>query len=248
MLRRLLLLLLVLPLGAQALKLDGGAAPMNNIFKRIKPAFEKASGITLELKESGPEGALMSLSKGEVDAAAAGLTPESWFELMAQKGFQGLDPKGYRAETIGFDKINVLMHGDLPILSLDKAQLKAVFTGQAGSWKEVGGPDLPITLVLGKGLSGTNKVFQEQMLDKAPYSPKAKWVEATPDVQAAIASTPGAVGIGPLATLQDMKLASPATPEVGRPITLLTKGTELTPAMRKLLEFIKGEGKALISK
>lgn len=250
MLRKLLLLMLVFPLGAQAptLRIDGGSAPMNNIFKRIKPAFEKAHGITLELKESGPEGALLGLQKGEADVATAGLTPESWFELMAQKGIKGLDPKDFRAETIGFDKINVLVHGGLPILTLDKAQLKAVFTGQASNWKEIGGPDLPILLVLGKGMSGTNKVFQAQIMDMAPYSSKAKWVDTTPEVQAAIASNPGAVGIGPIASLRDMKLLSPVTPEVGRPITMLTKGGDLAPPTRKLLEFIRGDGKSLISK
>lgn len=250
MLRKLVLLMLVLPLGAQAptLRIDGGSAPMNNIFKRIKPAFEKVHGITLELKESGPEGALLGLQKGEADIATAGLSPDSWFELMAQKGIQGLDPKEFRAETIGFDKINVLVHGGLAILSLDKAQLKAVFTGQAQSWKEIGGPDLPILVVLGKGMAGTNKVFQAQIMDLTPYSPKAKWVDTTPEVQAAVASTPGAVGIGPLASLRDMKLLSPVTPEVGRPITMLTKGGELSPQARKLLDFIRGEGKTLISK
>lgn len=247
MLKLMLCFLLLAPLSAQTLKIDGGAAPMNNIFKKVKVAFEKASGMTLELKESGPEGSLASLNKGEVDAAAAGLTPGSWFELMTQKGFTGLDPKAFHSETIGFDKINVLMHADLVILSLDKPQLKALFTGATRNWKDLGGPDLPVVLVLGKGLSGTNKVFQEQMMDKVAYRADATWVETTPEIQAAIASTPGAVGIGPIATLQDIKLASPVTPEVGRPITLMTKG-QPSPALQKLLAFIKGEGSALIAK
>ena len=148
---------------------------------------------------------------------------------------------------IGFDKINVFLHGDLMFMEFDKAQLKALFTGRTANWKELGGPDLPVVVVLGDKVSGTNKVFQEQILAGASFSPGVRWVGTTPDVLHTLSSTPGSIGIGPLSALMALKLTSPVTPEVGRPITLLTKG-EPGPALKKLLAFAEGEGKALTAK
>lgn len=241
------LVLWTLQLGAQAIRIDGGAAPMENIFKRIKPAFEAKSGFLLDLCENGPELALLALHRGEVDAAAAGLSPESWFELMASKGHAGVVPGAFQARRIGFDKINVFLHGDLVFLELDKAQLKALFTGKTTNWKELGGPDLPVVVVLGDKVPGTNKTFQEQMLDRAPYTPQVRWVATTPDIIRTLASTPGSIGIGPLSALMAQKLTSPVTPEVGRPITLLTKG-DPGPRLKTLLAFVEGEGKSMTAK
>jgi phosphate transport system substrate-binding protein len=243
----LILFFWMLPVGAQVIRIDGGAAPMENIFKRIQPAFEAKSGLRLDLRENGPELALLALQKGEVDAASAGLSPESWFELMASKGHVGITAAAFQARRIGFDKINVFLHSDIVFVELDKAQLKGLFTGKTTNWKELGGPDLPVLVVLGEKVPGTNKVFQEQMMDRAPYSPNARWVGATPEVIRTLVNTPGAIGIGPLSALMAQKLNSPVTPEVGRPITLLTKGEPSTD-VKKMLEFAGGEGKSLIAK
>jgi phosphate transport system substrate-binding protein len=246
--RRLILFaLLAGQLGAQVLRIDGGAAPIENIFKPVKAAFESRLAIRLELRDNGPELALLALQKGEVQAAAAGLGPAAWYELMAAKGHPELKPGTFTARQLGFDKINVFLNGSLELFELDKAQLKGLFTGRITNWKEVGGPDLPVVVVLGDKMPGTNKVFQEQVLDNAAFAPGAKWVGAVPEVIAALAATPGAVGIGPLSALKAQKLTSPSTPEVGRPITLFTKGAPGAD-LQKLLAFLEGEGKALIAK
>jgi phosphate transport system substrate-binding protein len=243
----LLAVLFAANLAAQVVRIDGGAAPMENIFKPVKAAFEARQGITLDLRENGPELALLALEKGEVDAAAAGLSPESWYELMAAKGHRAIQPGAFTARRIGFDKINVFLHGDLVLFELDRAQLKGLFTGRITNWREVGGPDLKVVVVLGDKVPGTNKVFQEQVMDKEPFAPGAVRTGATPEVIAALAATPGSIGLGPLSALKAQKLTSPSTPEVGRPITLFTKGAP-GPALQKLLAFLEGDGKALVAK
>lgn len=242
-----LVLSLALQLGAQTLRIDGGAAPMQNIFRPIKAAFEKSSGIRLELRENGPEVALLALAKGEVDAAAGGMTLASWFALMAERGHPGLQPKDFQARQIGVDRINVFLNGDLVILDLDKAQLKAAFTGRVGNWKALGGPDLAIVVILGSKVPGTNKVFQEQILDGEPFAAKARVVGDASSVLAALDATPGAIGIGPQSALLGQKLTSPVTPTVGRPVFLLSRG-EPGEALKQLLAFAEGEGKALTAR
>jgi len=74
--------------------------------------------------------------------------------------------------------------------------------------------------------------------------PKLAWKELQQD-EVEAATGPGAVGIGPLAVAND-GVHAPTTPEIARPITLLTLGAP-SPGVRKLLDFIKGEGQQYIA-
>ncbi len=53
------------------------------------------------------------------------------------------------------------------VKSLSKDQLKGIFTGQTTNWKDVGGPDLPITIISRPATSGTRALFEKFALDGA---------------------------------------------------------------------------------
>jgi phosphate transport system substrate-binding protein len=52
------------------------------------------------------------------------------------------------------------------------------------------------------------------------------------------------VCLGPASSV-DGSINAPEIPEIGRPITLITKG-EPSPGIVKMLEYIRGDGKKLI--
>ncbi|HAS84398.1 MAG TPA: phosphate ABC transporter substrate-binding protein, partial [Verrucomicrobia bacterium] len=128
------------------------------------------------------------------------------------------------------------------IKSLSKEQLKGIFTGKITQWKEVGGPDLRIVVVFPTKMTGTNKLWQEKIMDgEAWISTNRQEVGDAPELRKKIAGTAGAVGAGPLAAQDEASLHSPETPEVGRPVTALTKGAP-SANVQKLFDFIAGEG------
>lgn len=226
---------------AEEVRVGAGAAPTENILKPIKAPFEKATGITMGIFSSGPKNAFIDLEKGAVDAAAAGLSLSDWMTLLKKEGIAVADPKAYRSVVIGKDKVIVLTHKSNPVKSLSKEQLKAIFSGKAANWKEVGGNDASILIVWGKLTQGTNSMFVKNILDGA--EPIKEVLEATTaeDVKNAVESNPEAIGIGPLA-VAGPTLNIPATPELSRPITLLTKGAP-KPVVQKLIDFIANGGK-----
>lgn len=234
-------------LGAEEIKVGGGSAPMENIFKKIEEPFEKATGIQLTLTSEGPDLAFLNVEKGVVNVAAAGLSFESWLDLMKQKGHEIPNPKEYKYRVIGRDKIQVLTHkGVAAVKSLSKDQLKAIFTGKTTNWKEVNGPDLAIVVVFPTKMTGTNKLWQEKIMDGVEWSAANRQdVADAPELKKKVAGTPGAVGAAPLAIEDQTSLHSPETPEVGRPITALTKGAP-SANVQKLFDFIAGEGQKYI--
>ena len=76
----------------EELKIGAGAAPVENVLKPVREAFEKATGIRLSVTPSGPKVALMDLERGTVDAAAAGLTLPDWMALSITLSSRFLNP------------------------------------------------------------------------------------------------------------------------------------------------------------
>ncbi len=232
---------LAAPGWAEEVKVGAGAAPSENVFKKIKEPMEKDIGLKLALIDSGPYEALIALDKGEVEAASGGVPFGEWMTMMETKGYQIPDKNAYKYRVIGKDIIKVIVHKGVGVKELSKDQLKGLFTGKIANWKEVGGPDQAVAVVWGTKIPGTHAVFQKQTMDGEPYTKNVQEATNAPDVKEKVKATPGAVGLAPV-TLVDDSVLVPKIPEVGRPITLITRG-EPSPVIVKMLEYLQGPGK-----
>lgn len=243
-----MIMIMIMVLGTYALgseiKIGAGAAPVENILKPVKEPFEKATGIKLTIIPSGPKNALIDLDRGLTDAAAAGLTLQDWMDLMEKDGAKVKDMASLQQITIGKDMIVVIHHKNNPVSKLSQEQLKGIFSGKITNWKDAGGKDMPITVVWGKLIPGTNSLFERRILDG--NTPKGNILEATTadDIKQKVTSNPGAIGIGPSGIVDDT-VKSPETPEISRPIIMITKGNP-SPNTLKLVDYIKGEGQRYI--
>lgn len=238
------LLTAVTPAVAGGIKIGAGAAPTENVLKPLKTAFEQKQHIDLSIIASGPKQAFIDLERGSVDAAAAGLSFDDWLALLKKEGVAVADPSAYTPAVIGKDKIIVIVHKDNPVARLSREQLTGIFTGKLNNWKEVGGNDAPILIVWGSLTQGTNSMFVKNIMGGA--KPTSEVINATTaeDIRQNIAVNPEAIGIGPQAILNNT-VRAPETPELARPITLITKGAP-SALVKKLIEFIATDGSSLV--
>lgn len=230
--------------GAEELKIGAGAAPTENILKPLKAGFEKASGISLNVLSNGPKQAFIELEKGTVDAAAAGLAMGDWWALLKKEGVPVTNEAAYQSQVIGKDRVVVLTHKDNQIASLSKEQLVGIFSGKIQNWKEVGGKDMPVLIVWGSLIPGTNAMFTKVALGGATVTKEVLDATTAEDVKEKIKANPEAVGIGPAAVV-DASVHSPKSPEVARDITILTKGAP-SANVQKFLDYLKGDGAKLV--
>jgi phosphate transport system substrate-binding protein len=231
---------------AEEVKIGAGAAPTENIFNKIKEPFQKATGITLTIVDTGPSQALKDLDSGAVEAASGGITFGDWMDMMAKEGYTISDKSVYKNRVIGKDIVKVFTNKAVTVANLSKEQLAAIFTGKTKNWSEVGGPSIPIVVILGTKIPGTQSVFQKQAMDGADYLTGAMNGTTAQDLKEKVKATAGAVCLGPM-TLADASVNVPAIPEIGRPITLITKGAP-GAGLQKVVDFINGEGKQYIAK
>lgn len=224
----------------EEIKAGGGGAPIDGYLKPVKEAFENSSGIKLNLNFSSATVAFKQLTAGELDLSTAGLAYEDLLKTAKKESIEVADPGAYVATTIGASKIYTVGNKDNPVKSLSLEQLKGIFTGKIGNWKEVGGNDAPILVVLSSINPATNAAYRKLALGDAPFTADVVDAGRFEDVREKVAANPEAIAFGPV-TMLDASIKALQTPEVSRPVIVITKGAP-APKVQKLISFIKGEG------
>lgn len=107
------------------------------------------------------------------------------------------------AITIAFDAIVLIVNSRNPVSAVSREQAQRVFTGGIRNWRELGGPDMPITVVTREEGSGTRVSFEEKMMtEKRPgaepvvrhFAPDALVQDSNGAVREIVATDPAAIG------------------------------------------------------
>lgn len=226
---------------ADVIKAGGGGTPIDGILKPVKEPFEKATGHTLQLVFSSATLSFKQLLAGEVDIATAGLSYEDYLAALKKENIEVANPADYVATVVGHGKIYTVVHKSNPVSKLSKEQLTGIFTGKIANWKEVGGNDAPIIVVLSNINPATNSAFRKLAMNNEPFTKEVLDAGRFEDLRDKISANPEAIGFGPGTMLNDT-IKTVETPEFSRPVIFVTKGKP-SPKVQKLLDFIQGDGK-----
>lgn len=237
---------LAAPAAAAEIKVGGGGAAMSTVFTPVAEPFEKATGIHLVPLQSTPKDGFVAMLKGEVQAAAAAVPIESMIKGAEADGVK-VDPASLKIESVASNRTVLLVHKDNPVSKLDKAQIKGIFTGKIANWKEVGGKDMAILVVWGKNTPGQNAQLVKTMLDGEAVTKEILESGNYAKVRSDVAANAEAVGIDPLGMVDATVKAVETDPAMTSPIIVVTKG-EPSAEVRKLIDFIKGDGSKFVRK
>lgn len=112
-----------------------GSSTVAPLALEMAKRFEKQNpGVRIDVQSGGSSRGIADARSG---AAQIGLVSRA---LKAEE-------RDLVAHTVALDGISLILHRSNPVASLSDAQIKAIYTGQVRNWREVGGPDLPITVV-----------------------------------------------------------------------------------------------------
>lgn len=98
------------------------------------------------------------------------------------------------ATTVAIDGLAVAVHPSVTVANLTLAQLRSVYSGAVTNWRDVGGPDLPVYLVVRDPISGTAGAWASLVMNGMPIAMGAHSVADATGVAPAVAMNPGAVG------------------------------------------------------
>jgi phosphate transport system substrate-binding protein len=229
---------------AETLEMSGGTVPYKAGVEPKLEAIKQATGVEVKFSGVGTGNGMVALLEGKVPVAAVGdvlhEAIEAAKDAAKNQGKEIKVPANLVFAPIGFDEMQVIVHKSNPVTALTKTQLKDIATGKIANWKAVGGPDLPIKLIVTKPGLAPGIFFQKVIMDGAPYMDGYTPVQSPKEVITWVSRSPG--GIGGAATVHlevdpgDTKVIK--APPLARPLGLVTIG-EPTGAAKKVIDFVK---------
>ena len=151
--------------------------------------MEENPGAIVEVQGGGSSVGITQVKEGVVDIGMSSRDVKS-----------EENPDGSLVPTrIALDIIDIIVNPKVAVDNLTTEQVKDIFTGKITNWKDVGGADVPIVVVVRDKASGTREMFDEKALGSkkdAPVEPVASAIECNANglVRETVASKDGAIG------------------------------------------------------
>ncbi|MEE4356205.1 MAG: phosphate ABC transporter substrate-binding protein [Desulfococcaceae bacterium] len=95
---------------------------------------------------------------------------------------------------VAYDCIIPVVHPSNSVSNLSMDQLKDIYMGKISNWKDVGGPDMKITVISRDTSSGTYEVWEERVMKKERVFPGALLQASNGAVVTGVAQNKNAVG------------------------------------------------------
>jgi phosphate transport system substrate-binding protein len=132
---------------------------------------------------------IASFIEGEIEIAMASRKiKDSEIESAMEKGINPVET------VIAWDGIAVIVNKKNSFDSLTIEQLKKIYTGEVSNWKELGGEDEEIEVLVRDTSSGTYAFFKEHVLEDEEYTSEAVTEPNTEAIVETVASDSSAIG------------------------------------------------------
>ncbi|HHV39643.1 MAG TPA: phosphate ABC transporter substrate-binding protein [Tepidimicrobium sp.] len=114
------------------------------------------------------------------------------------------EEKTVKEFTIAKDGLAIVVNRENKVEGLTMDQAMQVFTGKITNWRELGGSDAPITVVIREDGSGTRGAFQEIVLGKEEsFTEDALIQNSTGALRTVVSGNPDAIGFISLGALNE---------------------------------------------
>jgi phosphate transport system substrate-binding protein len=198
--------------------------------------IEARSGHKLTVIPNKSTPGLIALLEGRAHMAMISAPLQSEIELL-QKSRPGLPYERLRAFEISRTTISVAVHPSNPVRALSRSAIRRMLLGEIDNWRVVGGPDLPIRVVLVGGGGGVTVVVEAELLQgRSVALPNAIVVNTPVQLVQVVEQEPGAIGFAQLALVRQRNLPELAVNHpLEQHLALVTLG-EPTPAMLSVID------------
>ena len=239
---------------AEELRIDGSTT--------VLPIAQKAAEVFMKKYPNGKVFVSGSGSGTGIKALIDGTTMIATSSREAKKEeLEAAKAKGVNMteHKVAYDGVVPIAHPSNPLDTVTLQQLRDIYNGKIKSWKEMGGPDRPLSVVSRDTSSGTYEVWEEKVLKKDKVRADALMVASSGQMDQTVAQNRVAIGytgIGYLdKTVKALKIDGKAATEstvrdfswpVSRPLYMYTNGKP-TGVVARFIDFmLSAEGQQVV--
>jgi len=222
--------------------------------KELSQAYEKKTGVKIVLGGGGATKGIRLPAKGAVALGGS-----------CRHALDHPEEKTAKLHHVAWDALVVMVNKDNPVDNITMDQLKRLLKGEIKNWKELGGADSSIRLLIRKGKSSGVGLSLRELVFNNPdeeFSPEALIRKSSGPVEEGIEHDKLAMGVSGISSAKKRTNAkllaldgkTPSKENIGsgkyplvRPLYLVTKG-EPAGEVKNFIDFaLSKEGQAIIS-
>jgi len=175
--------------GSKTLTIDGSTA-LAPLFTAAQKTFDLANGTTTNITPNGSGTGLKDVESGAVQIGMSDI-----FASTASTPYTDLTD--HQVAVVAFTLV-VSQDISSTVTNLTTPQIKDIYAGNTTNWKQVGGPDEPITVVVRTKTSGTRATFDRYVISdvaqKNDAPATAQTADKTGELVTDISNGKGAIG------------------------------------------------------
>ena len=227
-------------MGAQAaaepLILQGSTTFNRRIMEPFEAQIEAKSGQEITVIPNRTMLGVIALMEGRAHMAMVSASLASEIAKM-RRVMPGLDYDQLREFPVTSTRVAFVVHPSNPVRKATLAQIKKIVTGEITNWRELGGADAPIRLVIVGGGGGVVTTVEQELLNDHPvHAPNIIYVRTALQLTSIVEQEPDTLGLAQLSLARQKKLPELATDEpIEQTLSFITLG-EPTKAMRSVID------------
>jgi phosphate transport system substrate-binding protein len=215
--------------------LSGSTTFQKRVLEPSQKMLEKKTGVSCQVTAAGTVRGLKDLMKGEASAAIIACPLDT--ALLET----GVPPEGtYQEHVIMQDKIVAIVNASNKVKGLTLSQLAGIHSGKIANWKDVGGPDDRIVVVVPPASSGTRAYIKDSVLKGAAITANAYTTVTDREALDIVGKSPIAVALlsEGFVKANGRQVKVVKTPAMKRPLSIITRD-EPTPDLKAIIKFLK---------
>jgi len=223
-----------------------------NVVQRLAESFMKKNpGYSIAVTGGGSGVGIAAIINKTTDLANSS-RPMKDSEI-AQAKANGVNPIGV---VFAVDGLSVIVNPKNTVKSLTMDQIGQIYRGELTNWKQVGGPDLPITLYGRQPNSGTFVFFREAVV-RGDYSNKMNQMNGNAQILEAVKKDAGGIGYVGIGYVVDdagktdpgihvLEVAKDSNSKPASPLKMENILSGAYPLTRPLYQYFDGNNRAKV--
>lgn len=162
-----------------------GSTALQPLTEAVANSYQKQNkNVNLMVQGGGSGTGLSQVQGNAVDIGSSDIYAEQ------SSGIKSAKLSDHIVAVSGFVPV---VNPELKVENLSRKQLQQIFLGKIRNWQEVGGPDLPITVINRASGSGTRVSFEQTILGNGKSAINAQEQDSNGTVKEIVANNPGAI-------------------------------------------------------